>query len=446
MAGAAFPADFLWGISSAALCVEGAASNRAETIWEPFCRRPGAVRDGTSPGQACDQVLLWDQDLETLRRLGVNAYRFSISWARVLGAGGAGGSGGAAGLDHYQRVADSLLAAGILPLAVLYHWDLPQALEEAGGWSNRDTARRFADHAASMYRALGDRISTWITHHDPWASAFHGYGSGSLAPGARNEETAVSAAHVLLLSHALALQACAPLRRPGCQIGTALTLAPVLPAAPEDEEPAFWADCYLNRWCLDPLLRGHYPEELLQVYTARHPRLDLRSEDLDALALARPDFLGVNYFTCRRVGPPADRDSLFSFVRPEGLPRTATGWEVRPEGLRELLLRLDRDYDHPELLVTANGAAFEDSLSEEGTVEDRERISFLEQHLVEAHRAWREGVRLRGYFPWALLDGFEWSFGYSRPFGLVAVDRQTMKRSWKRSANWYRDLIAKGSL
>jgi beta-glucosidase len=440
MAGAAFPADFLWGVSSAALCVEGAAQARAETIWEPFCRRPGAVRDGADPGRACDQLRLWDQDLEILRRLGVNAYRFSVSWARVLG------SSGAAGLDHYQRVVDSLLAAGIRPLAVLYHWDLPQALEEAGGWRNRDTARRFADYAAFAYRALGDRVGTWITHHDPWASAFHGYGSGSLAPGERSEEAAVGAAHVLLLSHALALQACAPLRRPGSRFGAALTLAPVLPATPEDGEPAFWADCYLNRWCLDPLLRGRYPEELLQVYTARHPGWDLRSEDLDVLAAGKPDFLGVNYFTCRRVGRPTDRESLFAFARPEGLPRTATGWEVRPEGLRELLLRLDRDYEHPELLVTANGAAFADTPSQDGLVEDRERISFIARHLEEAHRAWREGARLRGYFPWALLDGFEWSFGYSRPFGLVGLDRQTMKRTWKRSAHWYRDLIARGSL
>jgi len=182
------------------------------------------------------------------------------------------------------------------------------------------------------------------------------------------------------------------------------------------------------------------------VYTARHPLWDLRPEDMDILAATRPDFLGVNYFTSRRIGRPDSRGSLFAFVRPEGLPRTSSGWEIRPEGLGELLLRLDRDYDHPELLVTANGAAFEESPSEEGVVEDRQRISFLEKHLVEAHRAWRDGARLHGFFPWTLLDGFEWSFGYSRPFGLVAVDRQTMKRSWKRSAYWYRDLIEKGSL
>jgi beta-glucosidase len=437
MAEAAFPADFLWGVGTAALGVEGASAGRAETIWEPFCRRPGAVRDGSAPEPACDQMGRWDEDLQILRRLGVNAYRFSISWARVLGSGG---------LEYYQRVTDALLAAGIRPLAVLYHWDLPKAVEDAGGWRNRDTARRFADHAAFVYRALGDRIGMWITHHDPWASAFHGYGSGALAPGERSEKAAVGAAHVLLLSHALAVQACAPLRRPGSRLGVALGLSPVLPAAPEDEEAAFWADCYLNRWCLEPLLRGSYPEELRSIYEARHPLWEVRPEDLDALAAARPDFLGVNYFTTRRVSRPESHESLFSFVQPEGLPQTGTGWEVRPEGLRELLLRLDRDYDHPELLITANGAAYGDKPSEAGIVEDRDRISFLESHLVEAHRALRDGARLGGYFLWALLDGFEWSFGYSCPFGLVAVDRQTLKRTWKRSAWWYQGLIEKGTL
>lgn len=444
MGGAAFPADFLWGISGAAHCVEGAAGGRAETIWEPFCRRPGAVRGAATAETACDQVRRWDEDLQTLRRLAVNAYRFSVAWARVFPSG----TGGAnpAGLDHYQRVTDSLLAAGIRPLAVLYHWDLPQALEESGGWRNRDTALRFADYAACVYRALGDRISLWVTHHDPWASAFHGYGSGRLAPGVRSEEAAVGAAHVLLLSHALAVQACAPLRRAGSAFGVALGLAPVRPQTPRDEEAAHWADAYLNRWLLDPLLRGRYPQELLEVYTARHPRWDLRAEDLEAFGRARPDFLGVNYFTSRQVRRPDGRDTLFSFAKPAAGRLTGTGWEIDPEGLLELLLRLHREYGSPELLVTANGAGFEEARSEEGIVEDRERIAFLEKHLEQAQRAVSEGVRLRGFFPWALLDGFEWSFGYSRPFGLVAVDRQTMARTWKRSAWWYRDTIEAGGL
>jgi len=226
----------------------------------------------------------------------------------------------------------------------------------------------------------------------------------------------------------------------------ALGLAPVRPQTPQDEEAAHWADAYLNRWLLDPLLRGRYPQELLEVYTARHPRWDLRAEDLEAFGRARPDFLGVNYFTSRQVRRPDGRDTLFSFAKPAAGRLTGTGWEIDPEGLLELLLRLHREYGSPELLVTANGASFEEARSEEGIVEDRERIAFLEKHLEQAQRAVSEGVRLRGFFPWALLDGFEWSFGYSRPFGLVAVDRQTMARTWKRSAWWYRDTIEAGGL
>jgi len=343
-------------------------------------------------------------------------------------------------------VADSLAAAGIRPVAVLYHWDLPQAMEQQGGWQNRDTARRFADYAAHVFRRLADRVGMWVTHHDPWASAFHGYGSGSLAPGIRSEEAAVKAAHVLLLSHAFALQACAPFRRAGDAFGAALGLSLVRPVTPEDEEAAFWADAYLNRWVLDPLLLGRYPQELLGVYAARHPRWELRPEDLEAFARARPDFLGVNYFTSRRVSRVSGTGTLFAFARQTSGPQTATGWEQDPAGLRELLVRLDRDYGSPQLVVTANGASFEEETGEEGVIEDRARIAYLEEHLEQAHRALRLGARLRGYFPWAVMDGFEWSFGYSRPFGLVAVDRQTLRRSWKRSAFWYRDVIEAGGL
>jgi beta-glucosidase len=438
-----FPEGFLWGIAGAAHCLEGSSGGRGATIWEPFSSRKGTIRDGSTAETACDQVRRWPEDLETLRRLRVNAYRFSISWARIFPEGA--GAENPSGLDHYQRVADSLSTAGIRPLAVLYHWDLPQALEEQGGWQNRDTARRFADYAAHVVRRLADRIDMWVTHHDPWASAFHGYGSGTLAPGLRSEEAAVKAAHVLLLSHALAVQACAPFRRAGDAFGVALGLSPVRPQTPEDEEAAFWADAYLNRWVLDPLLRGRYPQELLETYAARHPSWELRDEDLEAFAAARPDFLGVNYVTSRRVGR-GKPEELFSFVKPPADSLTATGWEQDPDGLRELLVRLDREYGSPQLLVTASGAAFEDRMNEQGVVEDRARIAFLEEHLEQAHRAIRLGVRLRGYFPWTLMDGFEWSFGYSRPFGLVAVDRQTLKRSWKRSAFWYRDLIEAGGL
>ena len=442
MTTASFPQDFLWGIAGAAHCLEGASGGRGATIWEPFCSRSGAIRDGSTAQTACDQVRRWPEDLENQRRLGVSCCRFSISWARVFPDGA--GAVNLAGMDYYQRLVDSLAAVGIRPLAVLYHWDLPQAVEDQGGWPDRDTARRFADYAAYVFQRLSDRVGMWVTHHDPWASAFHGYGSGALAPGLRSEEAAVKAAHVLLLSHAFAVQACAPFRRGGDQIGVALGLSPVRAETPEDEEAAFWADAYLNRWALEPLMLGHYPQELLEIYTARHPRWELRPEDLDAMAGARPDFLGVNYFTSRRVNRRAGPGELFAFAARGSGPSTATGWEQDPVGLRELLVRLDREYGSPQLLVTANGASFEEAPGENGVIEDRERIAFLEEHLEQAHRALRLGVRLKGFFPWALMDGFEWSFGYSRPFGLIAVDRGTLKRTWKRSAFWYRDVIEAG--
>lgn len=441
---ALFPSDFLWGIGSAAYCVEGGAEGRGETIWDRFALRPGAIRDGARAGAACDQLHRWKEDLEHLRRLGVGAYRFSLSWARVIPEGT--GSLSPAGMDYYERFVDALAAAGIRPVAVLHHWDLPQALEEAGGWPNPDTASRFGDYAAGLFGRLGDRVGLWITHHDPWAAAFQGYGSGRLAPGLRREEAAVRAADVLLLSHTRAAEAFRVHRRPGSLLGAALTLTPVLPASdsPEDGQAADWADAYLNRWLLDPLLRGAYPPELLEVFAQRLPSWQPK---FDGAPEFRPDFLGVNYFTCRRVGRSRRREELFRFEPvPEHARRTATGWEIHPEGLQDVLLRLDRDYGRPELYLTATGASFEDIRTEDGAIEDRERIAFLEEHLIQAHRALAAGARLRGFFPWSFLDGFEWSFGYSRPFGLLAVDRQTLKRSWKGSAGWYRARIAAGGL
>jgi beta-glucosidase len=447
MAEALFPEGFLWGVSDAAASIEGASSadGGGESVWDRFCRKPGAIRDGASCEVACDHYRLWRTDVDELGKLGVNSYGFSIAWSRIFPQGT--GKPNPRGLDFYQRLVDALLAGGIRPVATLHHWDLPQALEERGGWPERDTARHFADYACHTFSRLGDRVSLWITHHDPWSVAFRGYGSGRLAPGARSEEAAVRAAHHLLLAHAEAAEACRSWRRPEAKIGIALTLHPVYPQseAAENAEAALMADAYLNRWFLDPLLAGAYPQELMEIFAARHPSWQPDGEDLDRVARARPDFLGLNYFTRRIAARSDDKDRLFSFCPPSG-ELTETGWEVYPEGLLELLLRLDRQYGGPELYVTATGAAYPDRLNEEGAIEDGERTAFLEEHLIRAHRALREGVKLRGFFPWSFLDGFEWSFGYGRPFGLLAVDRHTLRRSWKRSAFWYRDRIRRGGL
>jgi beta-glucosidase len=447
MAEARFPEGFLWGVSDAATSIEGASSadGKGESIWDRFCRRPGAVRDGSSVEPACDHYRLWRADVEELVRLGVNAYRFSIAWSRIFPAGT--GKPNPRGLDFYQRLVDALLAGGIRPVVTLHHWDLPQALEERGGWPERDTARHFADYASHTFSRLVDRVSLWITHHDPWSVAFHGYGSGRLAPGVKSEEAAVRAAHHLLLAHAGAVEACRSWQRPEARIGIALTLHPVYPQseAPEDAEAALAADAYLNRWFLDPLVLGAYPRDLLEVFTARHPSWQPASEDLDRMAKAPADFLGLNYFTRRIVRRSDQKDRLFSFCPPSG-ELAETGWEVYPDGLLELLRRLDRQYGGPELYVLANGSAYPDAPNEEGVIEDGARTAFLEEHLIRAHQALREGVKLRGFFPWSFLDGFEWSFGYARRFGLLAVDRQTLRRSWKRSAFWYRERIQRGGL
>jgi beta-glucosidase len=447
MAEAQFPEGFLWGVSDAAGSIEGAAlsGGRGESIWDRFCRRPGAIRDGASAEVACDHYRLWRADVAELKRLGVNAYRFSIAWSRIFPQGT--GRPNPPGLDFYQRLVDALLDAGIRPVATLHHWDLPQALEERGGWPEPDTARHFADYAGHTFSRLGDRVSLWITHHDPWSVAFRGYGSGRLAPGVQREEAAVRAAHHLLLAHAGAVEACGAWHRPETRIGIALTLQQVHPQSemPEDVEAAVVADAYLNRWFLDPIFLKTYPPELFEVFTARHPSWQPGSDDLDRVARARTDFLGLNYFTRRIVRSSAGRDRLFSFCPPSG-ELTDTGWEVYPDGLLDLLRRLDRQYGQPELYITATGSAYPDAPNEEGMIEDTARTSFLEEHLIRAHRALRDRVKLRGFFPWSFLDGFEWSFGYGRRFGLLAVDRQTLRRSWKRSAFWYRERIEKGGL
>jgi len=447
MAEARFPEGFLWGVSSAAYGIEGAtlSGGRGESIWDRFCRRPGAVRDGSCGEPACEHYRLWRSDLAELQRLGVNAYRFSIAWPRVLPQGT--GRPNPAGLDFYQRLVDALLDAGILPVATLHHWDLPQALEDRGGWPNEDMPQLFSEYAVRMFSSLGDRVSFWITHHDPWSAAFHGYGSGRLAPGVRSEEAAVRAAHHLLLAHAQAVELYGAFRRPEARIGIALTLQPVSPESerPEDAEAAAAADAYLNRWFLEPILRGAYPPELLELFTARHPSWEPASADLERMGRSGTDFLGLNYFTRRTVRGPDNREHLFSFCRPSGR-LTETGWEVYPQGLLETLLRIGRDYGQPEIHLTATGAAYPDVPNDEGMIEDRDRTEFLEEHLIRAHQALLEGIKLRGFFPWCFLDGFEWSFGYGRRFGLLAVDRPSLRRSWKCSAFWYRERIAEGGL
>ena len=443
---ARFPDGFLWGAATAAYQVEGAAreDGRGPSIWDTFSHTPGRTFHGDTGDVACDHYHRLDEDLDLMAWLGLGAYRFSIAWPRVMPAGA--GQVNQAGLDFYRRLVDGLLARGIRPVATLYHWDLPQALQDRGGWASRDTAGRFADYAAAVAGALGDRVALWITLNEPWCSSFIGHLEGRHAPGLRDEATAVTAAHHLLLAHGKAVAA---LRAAGVagQVGITLNLADVHPASDREADRAAAAlvDGNENRWFLDPLLRGTYPEDMLAYHGAVTDFSFVRDGDLAGIA-APLDFLGVNYYQQHRVRAGAGGLVRGAEKLPPPPPRTAMGWGINPDGLTATLLRLREEYAAPPLYVTENGAAFHDYVDPEGGVDDEERVAYLEAHFRAAHDAIAQGADLRGYFVWSLLDNFEWSFGYSRRFGLVYVDYRTQARVPKQSAHWYREVIARNGL
>jgi beta-glucosidase len=337
----------------------------------------------------------------------------------------------------YRRLVEGLLERGIEPIATLYHWDLPQALQDAGGWASRDTAERFATYAEHMARELGDVVDQWITHNEPWVVAFVGHVQGRFAPGERNWPTALKVAHHLLLSHGLAVQAL-----PGA-VGITLNFSPSHPAEPGDEEAARIYDGHLNRWFLDPVLRGRYPEDLRALYEERVGPLDVvRDGDLEVIA--RPiDFLGVNYYFATRVRADPSAEPLGAVPAPARPPLTAMGWEVDPSELHGLLMRLQREYGPVGLYITENGAAYDDPPPTNGLVADPERLAYYEGHLDAVARAIADGADVRRYMAWSLLDNFEWSAGYSKRFGIVHVDYETQRRTLKGSGAWYRDLIAR---
>jgi beta-glucosidase len=437
-----FPAGFLFGVATSAYQIEGAcdADGRGESIWDRFCARAGAVEDGSSGEPACDHYHRFPEDLDLMGQLGVNAYRFSISWPRILPAGD--GALNRAGIDFYRRLLEGLHERGIEPLATLYHWDLPQALEDRGGWLDRDTAARFAEYAAVVAGGLGDLVPAWITHNEPWCAAFLGYGTGTKAPGVRDWAASVRASHHLLLSHGLAVQA---LRAgaPGSQVGISPNLYAVHPASaePADLEAARLADGFQNRWFLEPVLLGRYPADVRVAFESRFGTSEfVRTGDEEVIGVPI-DFLGVNFYSCHRVrANPLAEPLGFDTLPPRG-ELTAMGWEVAPDELYELLVRLRADYGPIPIRVTENGAAYDDHVTN-GVVEDPQRLAFVRGHLEALSRAIGAGIDVRGYYLWSFLDNFEWEAGYGKRFGIVYVDYETQKRILKRSALWYRDLIA----
>ncbi|GAA1300659.1 beta-glucosidase [Planotetraspora silvatica] len=459
--GLTFPTGFVWGAATSAYQIEGAvtADGRGTSVWDTFCRQPGRIVGGQNADVAIDHYNRYRDDVALMADLGLTAYRFSVSWPRVQPDGA--GAINARGLDFYKRLVDELLGHGIDPWVTLYHWDLPQALEDAGGWPARDTSKRFADYAAAVHAELSDRVRNWSTVNEPWCAAFLGYASGEHAPGRREPGAAIRAAHHLNLAHGLATQAMRA-QDPASRIGGCVNLYAISPATGSDADldAARRIDGLQNRFFLDALLKGAYPEDVLA--DVAHLTEGGFIQDGDMATISAPlDMLLINYYSRFTVsGAPggalsaaaAPTDSGSPWVGSEhvgfvngGRPVTGMGWEIDDAGLYEILMRVHEEYPPIPLVISENGAAFDDVV-DDGAVHDPDRAAYIEAHLRVCHAAIEAGLPLQGYFAWSLMDNFEWAWGYGKRFGLVYVDYETQLRTAKSSALWYADTIRRGGL
>ncbi|MBL8153253.1 MAG: beta-glucosidase [Anaerolineae bacterium] len=439
-----FPKDFVWGVAASSYQIEGAAreDGRGECTWTRFSHTPGKVKDGDTGDVACDHYHRYPEDIALMRDLGVHSYRFSVSWPRILPTGR--GMVNEAGLDFYSRVVDALLAEGIQPAATLYHWDFPQALEDQGGWTNPDSVKWFVDYADVVTRALGDRVKFWVDFNEPWCSSMLGYLFGQHAPGVQDAVKAYRAAHHLMLAHG----AVVPVIRqnsPGAQVGITLNPVPQLPAtsSPEDIRLAWQADGFANRWFFDPVFKGSYPMDMVKLLGETLDGLDL---DAVQSAAVPTDFLGINYYMRWLIEAIPGRPGEWGSTLPEGAELTAMGWEVYPQGLTDMLVRVHRETSVPAIYVTECGAAYPEAAAPvNGIYEDPKRVAFLKGYLNGAALAIQQGVPLKGFYVWSLLDNFEWAHGYEKRFGIVHVDFATQKRTLKRSALYFKDVIRNGA-
>jgi beta-glucosidase len=442
-----FPPGFVFGASTSAYQVEGAVSEdgRTPSIWDTFARAPGRVTHGDTGDLACDHYHRLDCDLDLVAELGLRCYRFSVAWPRVRPDGGTAVN--KRGLDFYRRVLDGLDARGVTPMVTLYHWDLPQLLQDQGGWANRDTVARFTDYAATVLEALGDAVPFWIPVNEPFCAGMIGYLQGRHAPGLADLHSALAASHHLMLAHGEAVRLVRELA-PGARVGGSTLLSDISPASASEADRAAAArlDGHENRWFLDPLFRASYPADLLDWYARQVPVDFIRDGDLDLIA-APMDFSGINFYETKTVVFDPREPYHQATVLPagqvaDGGPLTANGIDARPAGLGRVLRRLRDEYPAIPLYVTENGAPFYDYVDPEGLVNDPERVGYLAEHLAEVSEAIADGIDVRGYFVWSLLDNFEWADGYSRRFGLYFVDFGTQRRIAKASARWYRQFIA----
>jgi beta-glucosidase len=460
-----FPADFLWGSATASYQIEGAAGEdgRTPSIWDTFSKTPGKVHAGDTGDVACDHYHRWQEDIDLMSELGLRAYRFSVSWSRVQPTGR--GPAVQRGLDFYRSLADGLLERGIKPAITLYHWDLPQDLEDSGGWPERETAERFAEYAGIVGEALGDRVGLWATLNEPFCSAFLGYGSGVHAPGRTEPESVLKSAHHLNLAHGLGVRALRAVLPRSAEIGVTLNPGVIRPQTDSeaDVDAARRIDALHTRIFSAPMLHGGYPEDLRRD-TARVSDWSFVRDGDEAIIHQPLDFLGLNYYnpttvsaaapgelSARNDGHGASEHSPWvgsknvQFHLPPG-DRTDMGWPIDPTGLTDLLVRFHRELPQLPLYVTENGAAFEDKMDSSGAVNDPERIAYLHGHLDAVHQALAQGVDVRGYFLWSLMDNFEWAYGYSKRFGVVHVDFDTLQRTPKSSARWYSGVVNAGQL
>ncbi|QYA98373.1 beta-glucosidase [Streptomyces anulatus] len=435
----ALPADFTWGVATAAYQIEGAVAEdgRSPSIWDTFSHTPGTIDGGDTGDVACDHYHRVPEDIGLIKQLGADAYRFSIAWPRVVPGGD--GPVNKAGLDFYDRLVDGLLEAGVTPFATLYHWDLPQALQDRGGWTVRETSEHFAAYASHVVERLGDRVKDWATLNEPLCSAWIGHLEGRMAPGLTDLTAAVRASYHLHLGHGLAVRAIRAASS-DARVGIVNNLSPIEPASTGEADlaAARRADGHINRWWLDPILGRGYPQDMVEEYGVELP---VRPGDLETIA-APLDWLGLNYYFRQIV--TADPDGTAPHAQQVPVPGarlTHMDWEVHAEGLEQLLLRLTGEYGVQRIYVTENGSAYEDVVAADGSVHDPERVRYLEEHLAACARAVAKGAPLAGYFAWSLMDNFEWAYGYDKRFGLVHVDYATQRRTVKSSGRRYAELV-----
>ncbi len=429
-----FPDGFTWGAATSSFQIEGAPAldGKSPSIWDVFCREEGRIKDGSNGDIACDHIRLMDDDVALMAKLGLDAYRFSISWPRVIPGGV--GAVNVKGLDVYDRLVDRLLEAGITPYPTLYHWDLPQSLEDRGGWQARSTAEAFAEYTEAVVARLGDRVGTWTTLNEPFVSAILGYVTGEHAPGMTSRAAGFSASHHLMLAHGLAGERIRALA-PDSRLAIVLNFTPVEAASDADADvhEAKIVDEIHNRWYIDPLMGRGYPEAATAHYG--WDQSEVQDGDLDVIS-APIDVLGINYYFRQIIGADGQ------LPLPEGTPQNTMGWELHPKSLGRLLRWLHEEYAPPAMLITENGCPMPDTERADGQVIDDDRLNFIRDHLTEVHRAIEDGLPMEGYLVWSLFDNFEWAWGYGPTFGIVEVDYDTLERRPKKSADWYSAAIA----